>query len=188
MQAAEKNLDLAYVADDDLPVVVSGDAVRLRQILVNLVGNAVKFTEEGGVMLDVRTLQAATLPADAEPSGTVRGNRVEIHFRVVDTGIGVSQHRLDQLFEAFRQIDASDARRHGGSGLGLAISRRLCELMGGRMWAESKSGHGSTFQFMVVRRPMSGMNWMFSSPGQHTAHSTRPSSPISCSPANGVGV
>ncbi len=140
-RAAEKGLDLAYAADPAVPVVVGGDGVRLRQILVNLLGNAVKFTEQGGVLLDVGLGKADT---DQET--------VELHFRVVDTGIGIPPHLLEGLFEAFRQIDDSDTRQHRGSGLGLAISRRLCDLMGGKMWAESEPGHGSTFQFTIPAR------------------------------------
>ena len=137
-RAAKKGLDLAYAIDPEVPVVVGGDGVRLRQILVNLLGNAVKFTENGGVLLDVGLGKA-----DAGE------DLLKLHFRVVDTGIGIPPHLLGGLFEAFRQVDDSDTRQHQGSGLGLAISRRLCELMGGKMWAESEPGQGSTFQLSL---------------------------------------
>ncbi len=152
-RAAEKNLDLAYAVDPDLPVVISGDGVRLRQILVNLVGNAVKFTEEGGVLLE-----AGPARADLRGEGTggeeAGEDSLRLHIRVTDTGIGVSPSLLEQLFEAFSQADDSHTRRHRGTGLGLAISRRLCELMGGEMWAESEPGRGSTFQFTLPARPV----------------------------------
>ncbi len=134
--AADKQLDLAYRTDPGLPATVIGDPARLRQILVNLLGNAIKFTEQGGVLLEMTT--ASTV-----------GGRVQVHFRVVDSGIGIAEEDQEKLFETFSQVDSSDARRHGGSGLGLAISRHLCELMGGSMGLESVPGEGSTFHFTV---------------------------------------
>ncbi len=142
-KAAEKDLDLAYLADRELPWMVQGDALRLRQILVNLVGNAVKFTERGGVLLEAGGVRGGE--ETAGPS--------ELYFRVTDTGIGISPQQQEGLFQVFRQVDASSTRRHGGSGLGLAISRHLCELMGGRMWVESEVGRGTTFHFTVVAEP-----------------------------------
>ncbi len=132
-RAAEKELDLAYIADERVPASVIGDPMRLRQILVNLVGNAVKFTDRGGVLVEVEPGQDGS----------------ELHFRVVDTGIGIPEDRQQELFEVFSQVDGSHTRRHRGSGLGLAISRQLGELMGGRMWVESEPGQGSTFHFTV---------------------------------------
>ena len=137
-RAAEKGIDLVYVVGSEVPAVILGDKVRLRQILINLLGNALKFTDRGGVKLDVG-VEAATSA----------GGPRELHFRVVDTGIGIPRHLLGKLFDAFYQVDDSDTRRHQGSGLGLAISRRLCEQMGGRMWAESEPGQGSTFHFTL---------------------------------------
>ena len=138
-RAAEKDLDLAYSAHRDLPVVIAGDAMRLRQILVNLLGNAVKFTDKGGVKLTVEAV------ADSDtPHGLTR-----LHFRVVDTGIGLSLPDAGQIFEAFNQIEDSNNRRYGGSGLGLAISHRLCEMMGGEMWVESEPDSGSKFHFTL---------------------------------------
>lgn len=157
-RAAEKNLDLAYEADRELPIVVVGDAIRLRQILVNLLGNAIKFTESGGVKLEVTRSAGDTVSRETAPGGATLGvlgseDQIELHFRVIDTGIGVSQHNQQQLFEVFTQVDDSHSRRFGGAGLGLAISHRLCELMGGRMWVESEPGQGSTFHFTLCTEP-----------------------------------
>ncbi len=138
----DKRLDLVYEADDRLPVLVAGDAQRLRQVLVNLLGNAVKFTEEGDILVKLDLL--------ANPEAeTANPASLRLHFQVRDTGIGIQPDRLARLFRAFTQADVSTARKYGGTGLGLAISRRLVELMGGRMWAESVPGEGSTFHFTV---------------------------------------
>ena len=139
--ASEKGLDLAYSFDPEVPPAIVGDETRLRQILLNLVNNAVKFTEQGEVVLTV----------GAEPKGTGDGasGAYELHFAVRDTGIGIPEDRMDRLFESFSQVDASTTRRYGGTGLGLAISKRLVELMDGRMWAESRVGDGSTFHFTI---------------------------------------
>jgi signal transduction histidine kinase/HPt (histidine-containing phosphotransfer) domain-containing protein len=141
-RANEKKLDLAYVAADTIPAQVEGDAQRLRQVLVNLVGNALKFTEKGSVVVSVEKL--APSPADEENPPALR-----LHFAVRDTGIGVPPDRLARLFRPFSQADVSTARKYGGTGLGLVISRRLVELMGGKMWAESVPGEGSTFHFTI---------------------------------------
>ncbi len=135
--AAEKNLELTYFVAPETPTVVRGDQGRLKQVLVNLLSNGVKFTDGGEVSVTVSAL----------PLG---GDRHEIHFAVQDTGIGISQAQFDRLFKSFSQVDASATRRYGGSGLGLAISKRLSELMGGRIWVESEPGKGSTFHFTIV--------------------------------------
>jgi CheY-like chemotaxis protein len=140
--AAEKSLDLAYLLRPGTPEALVGDAARLRQILLNLLNNAVKFTEQGEVVL---TVEAEPL-GDAGESGR---SRYRVHFAVADTGIGIPEERLAALFESFSQVDASTTRRYGGTGLGLAISRRLSELMGGRMWVESRPSEGSTFHFTL---------------------------------------
>jgi signal transduction histidine kinase/HPt (histidine-containing phosphotransfer) domain-containing protein len=138
----DKQLDLVYEADDQIPGLIEGDAQRVRQVLVNLLGNAVKFTERGDILVKVEKL--------APPAGVTENPRaLRLHFLVRDTGIGIQPDRLARLFRAFTQADVSTARKYGGSGLGLAISRRLVELMGGRMWAESVPDEGSTFHFTI---------------------------------------
>jgi PAS domain S-box-containing protein len=132
--AREKALRFETRVDAGVPAVVAGDALRLGQILLNLAGNAVKFTEQGSVSVDV-TLASAT--ADA----------VTLEFRVRDSGIGISAEQIDGLFEAFSQADKSNTRKYGGTGLGLAIAKQLVELMGGRIWVESEVGRGSVFAF-----------------------------------------
>ncbi len=135
------NVELTYALDETVPRLLAGDVGRLRQILVNLLTNAVKFTPAGevGVTVSARRLEGA---------------RREIHFAVRDTGIGIPKERFDRLFKTFSQVDASTTRRYGGTGLGLAICKRLSELMGGRVWAESEPGRGSTFHFTIVADEM----------------------------------
>lgn len=138
-RAASKSLDVAYLVDPDVPDSICGDIMRLRQILVNLLNNAIKFTDRGEVVL--------TLGVEENGDGNV------LHFAVRDTGIGIAEDRMGRLFKSFSQIDASTARKYGGTGLGLAISKRLTELLGGRMWAESEVGVGSTFHFTIALTP-----------------------------------
>jgi GAF domain-containing protein/CheY-like chemotaxis protein len=136
-RAVEKQLDMAYVFEGDVPAAIVGDVTRLRQIMLNLLGNAVKFTESGEVVLTVTSKPLAA-------------NRAELHFAVRDTGIGLSPEVMNRLFQSFSQADSSTTRKYGGTGLGLAISKRLSELMGGRMWAESEGpGRGATFLFSI---------------------------------------
>ncbi|MDQ3706242.1 MAG: response regulator [Chloroflexota bacterium] len=144
-RAAEKGLDLAYLIDRDTPEAILGDATRLRQILVNLLGNGVKFTERGEVVLSLGVMEAP--PAEAAQDRTA--NPLTLHFTVRDTGIGIPPDRLDRLFQSFSQVDASTTRRYGGTGLGLVISKRLSQLMGGTMWVESEPGVGTTFHFTI---------------------------------------
>jgi signal transduction histidine kinase/CheY-like chemotaxis protein len=144
-RAAEKDLDLAYLLDEQVPAVVYGDASRLRQVLVNLLSNAIKFTEEGEVVLLVEVL-----PMAEEGSAPAH---YELHFAVRDTGIGISEEDMERLFRSFSQVDASTTRRYAGTGLGLAISKRLVELMGGTIWVDSQPGVGSTFHFTIQARP-----------------------------------
>ena len=140
VRAAEKRLELTAAIDPTLPRWIRGDVTRLRQILVNLLGNAIKFTESGEVTLTVRL---ASDGADA-PS---------LHFAVRDTGCGIPADGVNRLFRAFSQVDASTTRRYGGTGLGLAISKKLAEIMGGRIWVESEPGKGSVFQFVIPLHP-----------------------------------
>ncbi len=133
-RAAEKGLELAYRVGHEVPVVLSGDASRLRQIVVNLAGNAIKFTEQGEIVVEV-----GLASRNAE--------RATIHFQVSDTGCGIPPAKLASIFEPFTQGDSSAQRRHGGTGLGLSISRQLAQLMGGTIWLESESGAGTTVHF-----------------------------------------
>ncbi|MDI1336786.1 MAG: response regulator [Lacunisphaera sp.] len=134
--AAQKKIDLLYEIAEGTPEVVRGDATRLRQVLVNLVGNAVKFTAQGEVSVAVKALAWHT-------------TGVDLHFAVRDSGMGIPAEHMERLFKPFSQVDASMTRRFGGTGLGLAICRRLVELMGGRISVESEVGHGSTFSFTL---------------------------------------
>jgi len=142
-RASDKGLELAYWVDLDVPKHVMGDITRLRQILVNLVGNAVKFTEQGEVVVSV------ALQAQLDPDTQTSAQAATLQFQVKDTGIGIPRDRLDRLFKSFSQVDSSTSRRYGGTGLGLAISKRLCSLMGGQMWVTSDVGVGSTFNFTI---------------------------------------
>jgi signal transduction histidine kinase/DNA-binding response OmpR family regulator len=136
-RAAEKRLDLAYEFEAEVPEAISADLTRLRQVLLNLLANAVKFTEAGEVVLSV----AAQALEDGQ---------FELRFAVRDTGIGLGVDAMGRLFKSFSQADSSTTRKYGGTGLGLAISKRLSELMGGRMWAESAGpGQGATFLFTI---------------------------------------
>ncbi len=131
-----KGLELCCVVDPELPPYLVGDPGRLQQILINLLGNAVKFTDQGEVRLSVR------------PSGQT-ADTVWIHITVSDTGIGIAEDRLQEIFDAFSQADGSTTRRFGGTGLGLAICKHLVELMGGKVWAESELGKGSHFHVVL---------------------------------------
>jgi PAS domain S-box-containing protein len=141
--AAKKGLDLLCEISVDAPSYVRGDGNRLRQVLVNLLNNALKFTERGEVVL--------TLTSESPGNGAI-----ELHFAVRDTGIGIPAAAMDRLFQSFTQVDASTTRKYGGTGLGLAISQRLAKLMGGRMWVESEESKGSTFHFTIRTEIASG--------------------------------
>lgn len=136
-KAAEKNLEIIYTIARTVPPTVLGDATRLRQILINIIANAIKFTHEGEIFISL----------EAKP---VSEQEIELHFSIRDTGIGISQDHLQQIFQPFNQADASNTRPYGGVGLGLTISQRLCELMGGKIWVESQQDIGSTFHFTVA--------------------------------------
>ena len=135
-RAAGKGLELACRIAPDVPDALVGDPGRLRQVILNLVGNAIKFTDKGEVILDVAV-------------DHVTAEAVTLRFRVTDTGIGIPQDKLWNIFGAFVQADASTTRRYGGTGLGLTISAQLVELMGGRIWIESEVGKGSRFHFVA---------------------------------------
>lgn len=134
--AHSKGLELACDVMADVPDDLLGDPGRLRQVIINLVGNAIKFTGRGEVILRVETQ-------------SLNNDQVGLHFSVRDTGIGIPSERLDRLFKAFSQVDSSTTRRYGGTGLGLAISMRLVQLMDGQMWVESETGKGSEFHFIA---------------------------------------
>ena len=135
-RAKSKGLNLTYDMGNDLPVAVKGDSVRLRQVLVNLVGNAIKFTETGGITIRVDKVWEID-------------KQVALKFTVSDTGVGISREAQERIFQSFTQADTSTTRRHGGTGLGLTISRQLAELMGGEIGVNSQPGKGSSFWFTV---------------------------------------
>ncbi len=142
LSARQKGITLSVRMHDAVPVDAVGDPVRLRQILLNLVGNALKFTARGGVTIDIS-------PAEPQPADT---QQMSLHVAVRDTGVGIPHEKQQMIFEPFTQADGSTTRQHGGTGLGLSISTKLVALMGGRMWLESTPGEGSTFHFTVTLR------------------------------------
>jgi PAS domain S-box-containing protein len=136
MRAAEKGLDLLLECPDPIPHMITFDPMRLRQILINLVGNAIKFTERGRVRLVVRIVGPEDAPA--------------VCFEVIDTGIGMTDDEVSRVFEPFWQVDGSSTRRFGGTGLGLSICKRLCDLMGATIEVESKAGSGTAFRVLIT--------------------------------------
>lgn len=148
-KAGEKEVELAYEMGKSVPAAIVGDVTRLRQVLVNLIGNAIKFTEQGEVVVSVN-LEKRKEKGEESGKDSLLASRSSLHFSVRDTGIGIQSDKLGRLFQAFSQIDPSTTREYGGTGLGLAISKRLAELMGGQMWAESEgTGKGTTFHFTI---------------------------------------
>jgi signal transduction histidine kinase len=143
-KSAEKNIDLAYILEDSIPMTLCGDVTRLRQIIVNLISNALKFTSKGEVVVTI------TRDGSMPPTGA---GTMTLHFAVRDTGIGIPLDKQDRLFKSFSQVDSSTTRKYGGTGLGLAVSKQLAELMGGKMWVESDEGKGSTFHFTIQLKP-----------------------------------
>lgn len=150
MQAATKHLDLAYHIEEDVPVWVMGDITRLRQILVNLVNNAIKFTPHGSITITVRKRHHQLSSSDDE--------RYNLEFTVTDTGIGIPPDRISRLFQPFSQVDSSITRKYGGTGLGLAICHRLTEIMGGSIRAESKENKGTSFIFNITTSAAHALN------------------------------
>ncbi|MET0066083.1 MAG: ATP-binding protein [Candidatus Thiodiazotropha sp.] len=135
-KATDKGLRLITQVDENVPKILHGDPSRLRQILINLVGNAIKFTAQGEVSLKVSKINQ-------------KNDRIGLRFTIQDTGIGISQEQQDRLFQPFQQCDSSITRHYGGTGLGLVIAKRLATLMGGRITLSSRSGHGSTFNVLI---------------------------------------
>jgi two-component system sensor histidine kinase/response regulator len=150
LRAHQKGLELACYIAPEVPETVIGDPVRLRQILINLVGNAIKFTDRGEVVVDVQMQNAESRMQNGKQdhdSSLLHSASCILHFQVRDTGIGIPVEKQAMIFEAFAQADGSTTRHYGGTGLGLAISSRLVQRMGGRIWVESVPGQGSTFHF-----------------------------------------
>ena len=139
-RARDKELDLFYYMEPEVPEYIAGDVVRLGQILTNLVSNAIKFTETGEIYVHVKRV---------DQGWAAPGDHVNLHFSVKDTGIGIPADKIGQLFQAFNQVDTSTTRKYGGTGLGLVICQRLCQLMHGKIWVESEFGKGSQFQFII---------------------------------------
>ncbi|NQZ32690.1 MAG: response regulator [Oceanospirillaceae bacterium] len=136
MNAHAKGLELVVNVDKNLPLVLNGDSLRLQQVIVNLVNNAVKFTEKGCVCINIAMMEESE-------------KRLVLRFSVVDTGMGISEKQQSKMFQSFSQADESVTRKFGGTGLGLSISKQLCELMGGKIWLDSEVGVGSSFHFTV---------------------------------------
>lgn len=136
-KAAEVGLDLVYLIDNRIPIQLEGDSLRLRQILVNLIGNALKFTEKGEVFVGITLVER-------------RNETLQLEFEVKDSGIGIPANKKDRLFHAFTQVDSSTTRKYGGTGLGLVICQRLIKLMGGDIFVESEEGKGSSFKFNIL--------------------------------------
>jgi signal transduction histidine kinase/CheY-like chemotaxis protein len=154
LRAHRKGLELVGRIPPDVPDAFVGDAGRLRQVLANLVGNAIKFTAKGEIVVEVAPLEVEKAPAPGEPLDPA-SPPCTLHFSVRDTGIGIPREKQQKIFEAFEQADTSTTRRYGGTGLGLSIASRLVVLMGGWITVESEPGHGSTFRFMVrLHRPL----------------------------------
>lgn len=159
-RAREKNIELTCHIDDAVPDSLVGDDMRLRQVVVNLIGNGIKFTNRGEVAVRVAL----------ESRGQ---DLVQLHFVVRDTGIGISPDQQRLIFEAFAQADGSTSRRFGGTGLGLTISSRLVEMMGGRIWVESVPGQGSQFHFTAMFTPASKAPVSIGRPLEGTAENGR---------------
>jgi len=159
IQAYKKGLELTYTIDQKCGMYFKGDSGRLTQILINLISNAIKFTKKGKVKLRVREVKSQAdfeninLPSDLDLDTVIKGENACLHFSVADKGIGIPQEKLNTIFDSFTQADSSHTRKYSGTGLGLTISKQLVEMMGGRIWAESKKGSGSTFHFVVSLPP-----------------------------------
>ena len=161
-RAVEKGLTLDVVHEDRIPETIRTDSTRLHQILTNLVGNAIKFTETGGVRLAVSLV---------EPAG---GGKTHLCFEITDTGVGMSQEQLGKIFQAFTQADETMSRRFGGTGLGLAISKALVEALGGTLSAQSELGRGSTFRFTVDTGPLDGVRMLENCRESHASANAEP--------------
>ncbi|MEM6755404.1 MAG: ATP-binding protein, partial [Cyanobacteria bacterium P01_C01_bin.38] len=143
-KAKEKELELIFHNNPELPKVIVSDISRLRQILINLISNAIKFTDTGSVEVSVTSRERQTIGDEK--------NNYEIQFAIKDTGVGIPSNRINRLFKAFSQVNSSITRKYGGTGLGLVICKQLSELMGGKIWVESEENQGSTFYFTITAR------------------------------------
>ncbi len=159
-RAREKGIALGCRIDPHMTAFIIGDEARLRQVLANLIGNAIKFTDRGSVFVSAESRRVKPESGIAEAADADRpetdGRWVELHFSIQDTGIGIRAKQRDWLFQPFSQLDISTARKYGGTGLGLAICQRLVGLMGGRIWVESEPGNGATFHFTLRARAGKG--------------------------------
>ncbi len=166
LRCGQKGLDLAYICDAATPIAIVSDSSRLRQVLVNLVGNAVKFTDQGQVVVEIssKLLERHEIPMGNEYLALLNEERfeeeqwVELYFQVRDTGPGIPADRMNRLFRTFSQVDTSVTRKHGGTGLGLIIAKRLIEAMGGKIWVESEVGAGTTFHFTLCSKSTRSTN------------------------------
>ena len=149
VRARKKNIEFLSRIEPNVPINIVGDPSRLRQIIVNLIGNAIKFTNEGEVVLNVSLLKDGD-PGYIKPKD---GKNICLLFHVKDSGIGIPEEKQDKIFESFKHADSSTTRRYGGTGLGLSISKKITSLMGGKMWVESEVGKGSKFCFTAVFKP-----------------------------------
>ena len=152
VRAGEKGLQLRFQMSQEVPQRLIGDAGRLRQVLFNLVGNAIKFTDHGQVRLEVRLADKDLEETPNQDQGAPPVASLKLLFSVVDTGVGIADDKQQVIFEAFSQADGSTTRKYGGTGLGLAISSRLVQMGGGKIWVESEPGHGSAFHFTMQFR------------------------------------
>jgi two-component system sensor histidine kinase/response regulator len=149
VRARKKDIEFLSRIEPDVPINIVGDPARLRQIIVNLLGNAIKFTNEGEVVLNVALLKKR----DPEYRSSEDGKNICLLFYVKDSGIGIPEDKKDKIFESFKQADSSTTRKYGGTGLGLSISKKITTLMGGKMWVESEVGKGSKFCFTAIFKP-----------------------------------
>ncbi len=156
-QALKKKIDIGYLIDERVPRVIHGDTSRIRQVIINLVGNAIKFTEIGEVSIYVTCCEAA---------GNIEGQLIQVEVR--DTGIGISEENQRRIFDAFTQVDSSSTKKYEGTGLGLAISRQIVELMGGTIWVDSHTGKGCSFIFTMPSGVVAGAKQEFL-PASNTA-------------------
>lgn len=163
VRTRKKNIEFLSRIEPDVPINLVGDPARLRQIIVNLIGNAIKFTDDGEVVLNVALLKKG----DPEYCGPEGGRNICLLFYVKDSGVGIPKDKQDKIFESFKQADSSTTRKYGGTGLGLSISKKITKLMGGRMWVESELGKGSKFCFTAIFKSQEGrVKETFVKPGE----------------------